>query len=258
MDKLYKFIYEKGNGIRRTEFDVRHVSELGNIFIEETDKQSKMTYVPEKSLGIPYSISENKIGIIIGDDNEKEAKAAITRFIQDIKQSTYERIQEYDAVLDEINGNGTVGSAWREQLREYNNKIMEKYPDTDMTVLTFISDLMSCAAVSEESYEVIRSTFQAGYCWHFAHILKTVFGRGEVCWAAPFGHFVWVDENGVPYDAEGLNQGEQDYNIPESYMGVFIKDFKHIPGDIISNVTTDDINRMIRKYKEDMELGPKK
>lgn len=53
------------------------------------------------------------------------------------------------------------------------------------------------------------------------------FGRGEVCWAAPFGHFIWLD-NETPYDIEGVYYGESLYFIPESYRrfvhaGIIIK-----------------------------------
>lgn len=95
--------------------------------------------------------------------------------------------------------------------------------------------------------------FHAGYCWHFATILKNVFKRGEVCWAAPFGHFVWVDDNGVPYDVEGVNFGEQDYHIPESYLGDALKDFTHIPGEVY-NISKEQIIAIIRKYEYDNNL----
>lgn len=127
-------------------------------------------------------------------------------------------------------------------------------PKVNEIVLQFITDLTCSSAETEEQYEIIRFTFKAGYCWHFAHILKNTFKRGEVCWAAPFGHIVWVDVNGVPYDAEGLNEGEQMYNIPESYLGDFIKDFIHIPGEEIPVITKDDIVGAIRKYEDDNNL----
>ena len=61
-------------------------------------------------------------------------------------------------------------------------------------------------------------------------MLKAAFNRGEICWAAPFGHIVWVDENGIPYDISGVNESETDDYIPEYMMGNTINDFKHISG----------------------------
>ena len=49
-------------------------------------------------------------------------------------------------------------------------------------VCTFINTIVH----SEE----IRNLFMTGYCYHFAHILKATFERGEVCMCFPFGHFV--------------------------------------------------------------------
>lgn len=129
-------------------------------------------------------------------------------------------------------------------------------PGADKDVLGFIAGLMSHFAADDAELELMISTFRAGYCWHFAHLLKDTFGRGEVCWAAPFGHFVWVDDSGVPYDAEGINFGEQLYNIPESYMGDTLDDFRHIPGkDYCSSAS--ELTAIIRKYETDNNLEHK-
>lgn len=142
-----------------------------------------------------------------------------------------------------------------EQMRESDREIKKSVPDADPAVLAFITDLTCCAAKDEDQYEVIRSTFRAGYCYYFAHLLKTAFGRGEVCVAAPFGHMVWVDDNGVPYDIEGVNFGEQVYNIPESYLSEeAIKDFKHIPGEEAKCTEISEVIEMIRRYEDDNNL----
>ena len=62
---------------------------------------------------------------------------------------------------------------------------------------------------------------------HFAHMLKTVFERGEVCWAAPFSHFCFVDSDGKAYDGGGRYKGETLYMIPERYCDKFIDAYKH-------------------------------
>lgn len=147
-----------------------------------------------------------------------------------------------------------ANSKMKEKFYQQVCKIKANEPDASLTVLQFIVDFTCHATQTEEEYEIIRSTFRAGYCWHFAHILKDTFRRGEVCWAAPFGHFVWVDDNKVPYDIEGLYDGEALYFIPESYLGKYVHDFTHIPGYIIPEVTDDIIIGIIRKYEEDYNL----
>ena len=148
-----------------------------------------------------------------------------------------------------------MANEFMEKMQEDDRRTKKNVPDADMSVLEFITDLTCCAAVCEDQYEIVRSTFRAGYCYYFAHLLKQAFNRGKVCLAAPFGHFVWVDENGVAYDVEGVNFGEQIYNIPESYMSEnMIKEFKHIPGEKIKATTGAEIIEMIRKYEDDKGL----
>ena len=80
-------------------------------------------------------------------------------------------------------------------------------------------------------------------------MLKTAFNRGEICWAAPFGHIVWVDDDGIPYDVEGVNDSECDYYIPISFLGDAIFDFMHVEGKEYS-ATDDDLDRIIKEYLE--------
>lgn len=81
-------------------------------------------------------------------------------------------------------------SALRRQMQDYNKYEIEKHPAIDKNVLQFIADFACHTATNGDEYEILRSTFRNGYCYYFARILKTAFNRGEVCWAAPFGHFV--------------------------------------------------------------------
>lgn len=138
------------------------------------------------------------------------------------------------------------------QLEEQMKRTIESVPDVDKQVLTFIKIFVTHKATTEKEYEIIRSTFRAGYCWHFAHMLKTTFNRGEVCWAAPFGHFVWVDNN-IPYDIEGVYVGESFYFIPESYLGDAITDFTQVL-DISHNTTKEEIMNIIYRYESDNNL----
>ena len=114
----------------------------------------------------------------------------------------------------------------------------------DTEVLEFISQFYNKFTGDEDS---LRMQFRAGYCWHFAHMLKATFDRGEVCWAAPFGHFVWCDTDGTPYDVEGLYCGEASCFVPESYMGNALLDFKHIPGKGF-NASISDLESILNRY----------
>lgn len=103
-----------------------------------------------------------------------------------------------------------------------------------------------------ENIEVLRKQFRSGYCYYFAHMLKAAFKRGTVCWAAPFGHFVWKDEDGKPYDIEGIYQGEYEALIPEYYLGTAVHDFLHIP-DLTTGTTSAWIKTIMDSYKADQQ-----
>ena len=115
----------------------------------------------------------------------------------------------------------------------------------------FINEFMMHAAGpehAESDAERMRSHFRAGYCWHFAHILKAVFNRGEVCWAAPFGHMVWQDTDGIPYDIEGIYDGEARYLIPERYFELHLDEFKHVYGMNADNNTPSSTKAELIQY----------
>ena len=81
----------------------------------------------------------------------------------------------------------------------------EQEKEANESVLGFIFDFVWCKASNINEYELIRSLFMDGYCYYFAVILKTAFNRGEICWCAPYAHFIWLDTNGIPYDIEGVS-----------------------------------------------------
>lgn len=120
-----------------------------------------------------------------------------------------------------------------------------KCPNMDTAVIVFIRDFLYSQGI--DGSEVIHDVFRSGYCWHFAHILKKSFGRGKVCLAAPFGHMVWVDDNDIPYDIEGVYTGECLCFIAEEELGTKVEDFMHVPGktDFSSKV---DIQRLMLKH----------
>ena len=114
-------------------------------------------------------------------------------------------------------------------------------------VTRFIDRFYENVGQDYDKQEVLRYQFRNGYCYYFAVMLKAAFSRGEVCWAAPFGHFCWVDDDGTPYDCEGVYYGEAEHFIPEHYLGDAINDFLHT--DKVFNASKDDIQSIINKFK---------
>lgn len=125
------------------------------------------------------------------------------------------------------------------------------FPGSDEQVLYFIADFLYHQGT--DSAETIRYQFHSGYCYYFAHMLKQAFQRGEVCIAAPFGHFVWKDKDDICYDVEGVSASEAEYFIPESFMGNMVKDFLHIR-NIAHNTTQKEIEELIERYKKSLTL----
>lgn len=70
-----------------------------------------------------------------------------------------------------------------------------KYPDKepDKTVIQFITDAIT-SVDRKNSDDVLYDFFHSGYCYYFALMLKEAFGRGQICWCAPYGHICWQDE----------------------------------------------------------------
>ena len=131
----------------------------------------------------------------------------------------------------------------------------------------FINTFMGGDLGHPDEQESLREKFRCGYCYYFAHMLQTAFNRGTVCWAAPFGHFVWVDEDADKYatdydkikvyDIEGkYNPKDHDtfYLIPEKYLGEHVRDFLHTPESrkFKGSSKTDLIN-IIKNYCNDSQ-----
>ena len=123
------------------------------------------------------------------------------------------------------------------------DSIREKLCKGNMEVIAFIDKFLGHQRDVDKA-EVLRLQFAAGYCWYFAHMLQLAFNRGGVFWAAPFGHFVWVDTDGVAYDIQGVYVGEAEAYIPESFLGDCLYDFKHVPGRR-ANTTGEQIKEVM-------------
>ena len=92
----------------------------------------------------------------------------------------------------------------------------------------FIEEMYNHFADDKEKQEWLRVHYKYGYCYYFAHMLKTAFNRGQVCWTAPYEHWIFLDEDNTPYDCEGKFKGERFYFIPERYVPTSIVEwYKH-------------------------------
>lgn len=136
----------------------------------------------------------------------------------------------------------------KDKFSEWLKKIQKVHPKADEEVLRFIYDF-SVKQGYGEAEKVLYQQFISGYCYYFACMLKAAFNRGEVCWAAPYGHIVWVDENDIPYDISGVNKSETDDYIPEYMMGDTILDFKHIAGRV-HNTSDQEIAKMVLDWQD--------
>ncbi|MCM1215101.1 MAG: hypothetical protein NC548_11340 [Lachnospiraceae bacterium] len=92
-------------------------------------------------------------------------------------------------------------------------------------IIKFIEQFRSCSGSDESTIRL----FSAGYCWYFAHMLDLAFpAKGQVCLVYPYGHFVFIDRMGVPYDIRGVYTGDCEYFVPDHYIGDAVDSFKHV------------------------------
>ena len=130
--------------------------------------------------------------------------------------------------------------------------IFKSYPKANKDVIDFIINFNWHNDTSMVCQEIIRSHFRAGWCYYFAIILKEAFNRGEICWCAPYGHICWVDEDGIPYDIEGVCDSECEYYIPIKYIKEGLADFKHVT-NIKFNASKEYIENAIIQYEKDLK-----
>lgn len=101
----------------------------------------------------------------------------------------------------------------------------------------------------------LETQFANGFCYHFAIMLKGLFNRGEIVWAAPFGHIMWKDVDEVPYDIYGAYGSEYEYLIPIEYLGEDIKDFTHLSSNNKRNgASKERIQEIIDNYLRDKNV----
>lgn len=108
---------------------------------------------------------------------------------------------------------------------------LKVFPQADKAVLEFIAKILFHNGPSK-TWD-IHHLFAAGYCYYFANMLKTAFGRGMICYAYNQDHIVWLDgtssSKDIAYDIYGVST-DWDCLIPIEKLGNEILDFMHVPG----------------------------
>ena len=121
----------------------------------------------------------------------------------------------------------------------------------DEEVMIFIANILFH---NDEYNEQVRSLFRAGYCYHFANMLKDTFQRGRVCVAGPYSHVIWEDTNGCTYDIEGVSD-DYEFLVPiEEVLGK--GGFTHLPSSGIVT-SKEEFERLKEKYTK-IPLSPVK
>lgn len=94
------------------------------------------------------------------------------------------------------------------------------------TVIRFIADI----AWNASDTDCIHELFAAGYCYYFAAMLRIAFKRGSICHAYPYSHVVWVDEDEIAYDIDGICKEYKEL-IPIDGYGKILNSFRRVPGE---------------------------
>jgi hypothetical protein len=110
----------------------------------------------------------------------------------------------------------------------------------DPEVAGFIDQFLTLFnTLDEKGIDIVAKVFSQGYCYYFAIMLKEAFNRGEICMTIDNAHVVWVDDDNVAYDINGVFNWYPDtcnkdnfWNgelIPVEKIPNYIESFKHIP-----------------------------
>lgn len=131
----------------------------------------------------------------------------------------------------------------------------------DENVLNFI-DKFALSKGADAYNNIIQPLFRSGYCYYFAIMLKDAFNdEGELCLCCPYGHIVWMYK-GVPYDIEGVYNGEAELFIPLRFLStVDIMSFKHVltdeelGGELDAEYKASVINTFCDSFLKDLGFG---
>lgn len=129
---------------------------------------------------------------------------------------------------------------------DYMDKLHEE-DNHQEDVFKFTEDFIAHAEMNGIDNKNIRDLFMAGYCYHFAHMLKAAFDRGEVYICAPYGHVVWRDVDNRYYDFDGEYVNQSATYVPVSDPDSHWQDFARSVSDS-SGATEEDIENLVVKY----------
>lgn len=87
------------------------------------------------------------------------------------------------------------------KVHEFIQKQLEKVPTADTEILEFIAPYLIGIWYPETVSE--KEIHDNGNCYHLSLLLKAAFPNGEICYAEPFGHTVFIYKE-IPYDLEGV------------------------------------------------------
>lgn len=212
------------------------------------DGGERWNYIPTEIFEKHYILKEN----------EERANGAVRKELR-LRTETHRinLLLESDIITKEQAWDQISSLLSKELEEEYSEAkmredIMKWHPEANKDVIDFIVTFNWHNGKFYDLQESIRSQFRAGYCYYFALMLKDAFERGTICWCAPFGHIVWVDDDGIPYDIEGVYDGEAEYYIPISYIQEGIADFKHVPGKEFG-ASEEYIDAAIERYKHNKD-----
>ena len=135
-------------------------------------------------------------------------------------------------------------------LNQYRNE-----PQADEEVLRFIANFVFHEnGKTGKGMEAVKNLFSEDYCWHFAHMLKIVFGRGQIYCTGNEHHFVWRDTKTagiILYDINGIYHTHK-ILVPEEELEENLQEIKKPEGD---NGTEAETNIMQRVLKQAAKIG---
>lgn len=110
------------------------------------------------------------------------------------------------------------------------------FKEANKDIITFIADIL----YSNPDSDTIYNLFANGYCYYFALMLKNAFNRGTICWHRNYSHIVWVDDDNIAYDINGVFYDYDNELLPVEILGDMIVDFKHTQEYCSGNIQFKD------------------
>lgn len=141
-----------------------------------------------------------------------------------MEQKEVYKSQDYEAIIAD-NSNEVLYFILR-----FETEVSDRYPNT-WYHNKFLMKFNYFRTKWEMLWLSILGIDTAGFCYHFAMILKTTFKRGKIVWVCPKNHFAFLDDDGILYDYLGAYRYNWIYLIPEDEMDYdkFIRTYLRLP-----------------------------